>query len=554
VKNFATFDIEAKDWTNFEILGFFDGKDYKEFFGIPHFIDTCLQRKYRGWKFYAHFAGRYDFLFLLQDLLEREGYRVNIIDTGARIVQIIVKRGKNAWYFQDSFALMQGSLDHLAKSFKVKYQKQQFDHDKEDHLSPKGRKYLRHDVFALYEIIDSYSRWGENDGKLRVTAASQALYIFRKHYLKQQLYKLPESTESFIRQTYYGGRTEIFKMYGENLNYYDVNSMYPYQMTKPMPTGKPARVKRFYPQHIGFYHISVSIPKDFLIPYIPFVHEGKLLFPTGNFQAFVTSAEIKELIKDKFQFKVLDGYIFKKSAPIFLEYVEKFYSLKQNAEKGSAESFIAKSALTNLYGKFGQQRDKEEIIKVEKYEDIIKEKLVPYFEEIGLYKKPKHSDSKFILPHLASYITSLSRMELYQVIKKCGFKNVHYTDTDSIVTTKKLPTSTELGGLKLEYKIKKAVFLQPKMYSMILSDGTELTKMKGFNNTKISFDKFRAVLDGKPISSISADISRMIGWRESLNKFGDIRPERIKQKKTLFSVYDKRIIKKDFSTIPHFIA
>ena len=34
-------------------------------------------------KFYAHFAGRYDFLFLLQDLLEREGYRVNIIDTGS---------------------------------------------------------------------------------------------------------------------------------------------------------------------------------------------------------------------------------------------------------------------------------------------------------------------------------------------------------------------------------------------------------------------------------------------------------------------------------------
>ena len=37
-------------------------------------------------------------------------------------------------------------------------------------------------------------------------------------------------TDRFIRGSYYGGAVDYYKAYGENLHYYDVNSLYPYAM------------------------------------------------------------------------------------------------------------------------------------------------------------------------------------------------------------------------------------------------------------------------------------------------------------------------------------
>ena len=38
-----------------------------------------------------------------------------------------------------------------------------------------------------------------------------------------------------IKLAYYGGITEVYKPYGENLYYYDVNSLYPFAGLQDMP-------------------------------------------------------------------------------------------------------------------------------------------------------------------------------------------------------------------------------------------------------------------------------------------------------------------------------
>lgn len=49
-----------------------------------------------------------------------------------------------------------------------------------------------------------------------------------------------EGEDKFIRRAYFGGRTYVFQPYGEDLYYYDVNSLYPYIMKEyPMPASKP---------------------------------------------------------------------------------------------------------------------------------------------------------------------------------------------------------------------------------------------------------------------------------------------------------------------------
>jgi len=41
--------------------------------------------------------------------------------------------------------------------------------------------------------------------------------------------------DGFIRNAYYGGGTDVYKAYGQDLKYYDVNSLYPFAMKNPMP-------------------------------------------------------------------------------------------------------------------------------------------------------------------------------------------------------------------------------------------------------------------------------------------------------------------------------
>jgi len=67
---FATFDIEATNWINAYAVGFYDGH-YHEFLGkdcITKFMDFILTKNYRWYKIFGHYAGKYDFGFIADDL------------------------------------------------------------------------------------------------------------------------------------------------------------------------------------------------------------------------------------------------------------------------------------------------------------------------------------------------------------------------------------------------------------------------------------------------------------------------------------------------------
>uniref|UniRef100_A0A896YS35 DNA polymerase n=1 Tax=Coniophora puteana TaxID=80637 RepID=A0A896YS35_9AGAM len=66
--------------------------------------------------------------------------------------------------------------------------------------------------------------------------------------------------------------------------------------------------------------------------------------------------------------------------------------------------------------------------------------------------------------------------------------NLYYTDTDSIFIDKPLSdnlVSEELGKMKLEYVLKDAVFLAPKVYAGMTDDGKFISKIKGFTDKSL---------------------------------------------------------------------
>ncbi|GER42509.1 DNA polymerase [Striga asiatica] len=68
--------------------------------------------------------------------------------------------------------------------------------------------------------------------------------------------------DSFIRRAYYGGHTDVYKPYGENLYYYDVNSLYPYVMKEfPMPGGKPVWYRNLGNREV----LPVAVPRSLVV-------------------------------------------------------------------------------------------------------------------------------------------------------------------------------------------------------------------------------------------------------------------------------------------------
>jgi hypothetical protein len=96
---------------------------------------------------------------------------------------------------------------------------------------------------------------------------------------------------------------------------------------------------------------------------------------------------------------------------------------------------------------------------------------------------------------IASAVTAYSRIEINK-LKLQFIDNLLYSDTDSIFTDIPLPENlinNELGGLKLEYILKDAVFLAPKVYGGIFEDGREFSKVKGYKKS-VSFKDLKSLL------------------------------------------------------------
>lgn len=69
------------------------------------------------------------------------------------------------------------------------------------------------------------------------TISGLALNIFLKNFYKNKTIPLITDTKIFndIKNAHYGGQTEVYRPEGENLYYYDVNSLYPYVALQDMP-------------------------------------------------------------------------------------------------------------------------------------------------------------------------------------------------------------------------------------------------------------------------------------------------------------------------------
>ncbi len=503
VYNLAGFDIETYgDDNDFYMGSVYYDEGIEVFYNIVEMKEFILNNL-KGYILFAHNL-QFDIKIFWDEIYKGEMYILKS-KTGlimARYPNTKIRNTRDSILFYDTMNFLNTSLFQLAKCINM---------DKLESPECMGRLprnkrekreleiYNINDSKITYKFACMIQDFYNNLGiKLKPTLSSCAMTLFRTRFNTNTYLQAPKQFLPFIYNSYAGGRTEIFKRgHVTNLYDYDVNSMYPYVMKEyPYPLYKNVYkdYSKKYLKHEGFSEVIITAPNQ----YIPYLHnrQDKLLFPIGKFKGVYTNYELRTAKKRGYNIKIIRSYIFPHVKYIFNDYVDFLYKKRMEAKKNDdIRELFYKLNLNSLYGKFAQKiTNKIEVISMCK---LTKQKVKHIFDHgYKLHTENGfafitdilgHKYPNFIMPFWSSYVTAYARTELYNHFENTGFDNVYYCDTDSIFTDKRFKTSSELGKLKLEKKIKKGILIKPKMYRI-----DEKVRVKGCRINTV--DEFQELL------------------------------------------------------------
>jgi hypothetical protein len=510
---------------------------------------------------FVHNLGSFDGYFIYKHLCEYTNPQdvSTIIDDHNKFIQIVwtgsygihlnhlKSIGKFKITFKDSFRIFPISLNDLCKQFDVKGKISEYDPIYNDlnifnseniNLLNKFKEYAIQDSVALLDALTKAQELYIKDYKVDIattlSAPSLSLKIFRTNFLNIDIPILNKNDDNFIRYSYFGGATDFYKAHVKNLYYYDVNSLYPYAMLKPMPY----KIKKFHndlskfklDDFFGFCLVEVETPNT-LKPLLPYKDNNKTIYPIGKWSGVYFSEELKALTKYGYKFKLISGYEFYHTYP-FKDYIDHFFTKKKKST-GSLR-YIAKLHLNMLYGIFGRKINLIETVNVNN-EDIINYAATHIIRGIikinddmstllldtninhdillglnSILKTNIKNNFHFVKSNvaIASAITSYARIYMMKFKLDDGCV---YSDTDSLITTNKLSDEflgDDIGLFKDELKgnfIQEAYFLGPKQYGYWFYDVNNNNKLieksvfAGIDRDSVSFKDVIKIFKGETL-------------------------------------------------------
>lgn len=164
----------------------------------------------------------------------------------------IYKQKKMLFRLRDSKNLIPGGLDDLAQHLCPELgSKGDINHEEVSvsNLPESFIEYLKQDIILLAGIMrkaqDIYWEAYHVDIENKIELPSLALTIFRQNSddsVNWPIHIPNLNEDTFIRRGYYGGHAGVYLPYGKDLDYYDVNSLYPFIMKNfHMPGGTMGR-------------------------------------------------------------------------------------------------------------------------------------------------------------------------------------------------------------------------------------------------------------------------------------------------------------------------
>jgi hypothetical protein len=383
-------------------------------------------------------------------------------------------------------------------------------------------------------LQDQYNALGAN---LKPTASAVSMDLFRREYLGPAWRQQPRDMIMDSYAAFSGGRVEAFKR-GEFLaeNYgkifaYDKNSLYPSCLLKykyPVMTDYYRAEKvtaDMVDSFMGSAHFELNAPVDMNIPIIG-MKTDKFRFMVGHIKGYYDFNTIRKALDNGYELiSGKDGIIYENSHRPFRGIIESLYSKRlQYQQEGNPAQQAVKLLMNSLFGKFGfKPQGKEQLMATEDACGYwMSHSVIPVGPDICrvIADKATCKIPGYVFPIISAYTTSYARAEMWDLMRSIGFLNMIYTDTDSAFTTRKMPTSTALGDIKLEGEFERLIIIKPKMYAADLGDGMAKIKVKGVHDKFLGYDSFRdRILNCKSLDVTSNHFMRSRGSLHGADKY-----------------------------------
>ena len=327
VRNIVTYDMEWVPGTpergmpsklnQVRMVGAYDDeRGYRCYTNVRDFLRGELVKRNRGRWFYAHAGGMADVQFILEEVMKinqenrKAVFEVKASFSGssAIIVHLKFKGTKDVYHFIDSFWLMRTSLEKIGKWVGIEKGAKEERRTKEEAKKYYAtasfedlKIYNEKDCVILFKAISHFENVLLDMGsQLQMTQASSAMQLFRRSYLKTDIPTSPKSNE-IARKSYFASRVEVFSSQCEKAHYFDINSSFPYAMTKPCPGGLMSvnkRVENLDDETTIFIADCEIEVADSYITSMPYRVNNRVFFPTGRWRAWVTSIDLGLLLRE----------------------------------------------------------------------------------------------------------------------------------------------------------------------------------------------------------------------------------------------------------------
>jgi len=313
-------------------------------------------------------------------------------------------------------------------------------------------------------------------GAFRITLGSAALEAYRHRYMDHLIMTHHDPEVSALeREAYFGGRSEAKyqgRLDGRCFLVLDVNSMYPSVMRDNeypsllVETWERISIE-FLEHKLQKYALIADVDLDTELPWFPTRHDGRLLFPVGQFRTTLCTPELKLALDCGAVRKVHRMAVYKK-APLFRRYVDELYKLRREFQDQGQVIYaeITKRLLNSLYGKFGQWKWRNKRlgrvppndVRMGMGKDLETGEIFRVIRIGGWeWEIRRQGEAYHALVAIAAHVTSYTRVKLLEMMDQVPAGHLYYVNTDSLIVDDRgleriehLVDERRLGALKVQ--------------------------------------------------------------------------------------------------------
>lgn len=368
------------------------------------------------------------------------------------------------------------------------------------------RTRVEKDCLLLSACLEALERGVQDyfpDVPSKLTMAGYAQCIAQLFYPMREI---PDNKEfaPFIRATLYGGRSEVYRRYGENINHYDAYMHHTSCFLVPLPIGKLAWMGHTSIDRGTLAEARVRVPTDWYVGPLPHRYEGHIIFPVGEFQDWWDMRELRyaaslgvdvTLIRqlECEEEVVLDGF-----AQAMAE-MRKRNTPPYEALGKKLPNLLAGKTLQRPMGT--EHKNASEIDDLAGWLPLDSQWLI-WEKTVDLEANPGKRSPPWARPQIGMRIYAEGRIKHHQIIMQALERgDIFYGDTDSIFTTATLSCAhnPSIGDLMLKDTYPRGYFIRQKLYALVPQTGMMRQRIAGYVDCKLCEKDFQQLLAGEEV-------------------------------------------------------